>query len=304
MTTPTSPNAATLMGALIADAATLGLHWLYDPKRIADVAGNSPAFTPINAANFEGVPAYFAHATRTDGDLSQYGEVLALAIRSVADNDGFDATAYQDAFVAHFGAGGAYCGYIDRPTRGTLENIAADQRSPSGTDDDQHPAIATLPAIVAHYREASDFHARVKDAVHVTNVNDAADHYTIIFADLLADVMSGTPLQDALKTAAQQEPLLQTALDTSEADSTAYGETTGRACHLHQGMPLAFHILSRTSGYKEAIDANILAGGDNCGRSIMIGSLAGAAYGMTDIPLEWVLATNAAQENWTLAKKF
>lgn len=303
MTIQSRPEAAALMGALIADAATLGLHWIYDPERIAKVAGQKPAFTPIDPANFEGVPAYFAHGARSDGDLSQYGETLALAIHHLQEHGGFDATLYQDAFVARFGAGGAYSGYIDRPTRGTLENIANDQRAPSGIDDDQHPALATLPAIVARYRNTASFHQHVKTAVHVTNVNEAADHYALIFADLLVDVLSGTNLSDALKTAATKEPLLQAALDTDETNSTTYGQTTGRACHLHEGMPLAFHILSNTTTYKDAIEANILAGGDNCGRALIIGSLAGAAYGLASIPLEWILASTSAGQNWTDIQK-
>jgi hypothetical protein len=303
MTTQPNPKTAAMMGALVADAATLGHHWNYDPARIADVSGDTPAFTPIDAKNFEGVPAYFAHAAKQDGDLSQYGEVLSLAMRSIAGNSGFDVTLYQDAFAAHFGMGGSFHGYIDRPTRGTVENILADKRTPSGIDDDQHPAIATLPAIVARYHGATDFHAQVQNAVHVTNVNDTADHYTLIFADTLADVLSGTSLPDALKTAATREPLLQAALDTPEQGCVAYGEITGRPCRLPQGTPLAFHILSRTSSYQGAINANILAGGDNCGRAIMIGALAGAAYGIDAIPVEWMLATNNASALLTLSKK-
>jgi hypothetical protein len=204
MTTQPNPNAAALMGALVADAATLGTHWIYDPARIGKIANNSPAFVPINAQNYDGVPAYFAHAARKNGDQSQYGEVLALAIRCITTNDGFDVTGYQDAFVAHFGAGGAYQGYIDRPTRGALDNISADQRAPSGTDDDQHPAIATLPALVARYRGSDDFADHITAAVHITNVNEAADHYAGIFADLLADVLSGTDLQHALRLSANR----------------------------------------------------------------------------------------------------
>lgn len=302
MITQPNPDAAALMGALVADAATLGVHWIYDPERIAEIAGNTPAFTPINAANFEGVPAYFAHAARKDGDLSQYGEVLALAVRSIAQNDGFDVTQYQDAFAAHFGAGGAYQGYIDRPTRGTLANIASDQRDPSGIDDDQHPALASLPAIVARYRTQTDLSTQVNRAVQVTNVNRAADHYAAIFADLLVSILDGTQLPDALDVAAKREPLLQAALDSPEQNSTFYGQTTGRACHLHEGMPLAFHILSRTDSYQAAIEANILAGGDNCGRAILIGSLAGAAYGLSAIPLDWILATNVSREIWPFVK--
>ena len=303
MTIQPNPNAAALMGALVADAATMGLHWIYDPARIVEVGGDGPAFTPPDAANFEGVPAYFAHGARASGDLSQYGEVLALAMKSIEDAGVFDAANYQDAYVAHFGPGGPYVGYIDRPTRGTLANISADQRAPSGVDDDQLPALAALPAIIAQSCGGADFHAQIKTALSVTHVNEAATHYALILADLLADVLSGTGLDAALKTAAKREPLLQSALDALEADSTAYGEITGRACHLYQGMPLAFHILTRTDNFSDAINANIRAGGDNCGRSIIIGSLAGAAYGVQDIPLDWLLQTSNAATYWSLGQK-
>lgn len=45
-----------LLGALVADAASLGLHWLYDPDRIAQIATKrgSAAFAPVDAAFFEG----------------------------------------------------------------------------------------------------------------------------------------------------------------------------------------------------------------------------------------------------------
>jgi hypothetical protein len=30
-------NSAAILGALVADSAALGLHWLYDPARIAEI---------------------------------------------------------------------------------------------------------------------------------------------------------------------------------------------------------------------------------------------------------------------------
>ena len=56
-----------LLGALVADAASLGTHWIYEPSRIAEIAarhGGSAAFAPIEAANYEGVPSYVAHGAR------------------------------------------------------------------------------------------------------------------------------------------------------------------------------------------------------------------------------------------------
>lgn len=287
---------AALTGALVADAATLGLHWLYDPERIAAVIKRegSAAFVPIDAANYDGVPGYFAHGNRQTGMLSQYGECLRLAIEVINTNDGvFDVTAYQQAFLAHFGMGGTYVGYIDRPTRAAVNNILA-ERSPSGSDDDQLPALARIPAIVASMHGHDDLLDVVEQAIAITNVNEDARLYGRLFADLLIRVLNGGQLASALLAVAQAAPqsaqtLLTAALNTTATDSVAYGAITERACHLPQGMPLAFHILNNAVDYTDAVVRNIAAGGDSCGRAIVIGAVMGVAEGLDAIPQDWIV---------------
>lgn len=67
-----TPTSEMLLGALVADAASLGLHWLYDPDRIAEIATahGTAAFAPVDAAFFEGATGYFAHAGRHAGMLT------------------------------------------------------------------------------------------------------------------------------------------------------------------------------------------------------------------------------------------
>lgn len=91
-----TPTSAMLLGALVANAASLGLHWLYDPDRIAQIATKrgTAAFAPVDAAFFEGAKGYFAHAGRHAGMLTQYGEALLVGMRSMIDSKGpFDAAA-------------------------------------------------------------------------------------------------------------------------------------------------------------------------------------------------------------------
>lgn len=292
---------AGLMGALVADAATLGAHWIYDVSRIADLVAQygSPAFLPVDEAHYDGGVGYFAHGARQVGMPTQYGAVLALATAVIARNGGFNMTTYQTEFASFFGPGGGFNGYIDRPTRGALAHLAAEQTNPSGIDDDQLPAMATLPAVIAAHHGQADLGQQVRDAVSVTNVNDVAQTQAALFAQLLSAVISGTPLATALD--GLTDPALRAALDTAETDSTAYGEITGRACHLPMAMPLVVHILSRSSSYQEAVERNINAGGDNAGRAILIGALAGAEFGLcTDhgIPLDWVLRVQNASQLW------
>ncbi|SDA20322.1 ADP-ribosylglycohydrolase [Nitrosospira sp. Nsp18] len=60
-----------------------------------------------------------------------------------------------------------------------------------------------------------------------------------------------------------------------------------------KGLPVIFHIAQRAADYRTAIESNIRAGGDSCGRSIMLGALAAAHAAMQNdsafpIPLPWL----------------
>lgn len=301
-------TAACLMGALCADAAALGLHWIYDPARIDSIANASghAAFTPINPTHFVGVPAYFAHAQRENGALTQYGEVLHTMIQSlIATNGTFSDTHYQTAYAAHFGAGGTYTGYIDRPTRGTLANLCAGQTDPSGIDDDQLPATATLPAVIVATLGNRDQTATVTRAIRVTNVNDTATTYGLAFASLLSQVLNGIPIAQALQDTAinatgDLASILAQALANKQS-STDFAETTGRACHLPMALPLVFHILARPHSFATASEANIRAGGDSAGRAILIGAVMGAAHGIggaSGIPADYLLKLQNADQIW------
>lgn len=115
---------AALAGSLVADAASLGLHWLYDSNRILEVGGQCPEFLPPNADYFKGGVGYFAHEGKQPGDLSHYGAATGVLTRSLLAGKGtLDVRDYQRRFRSFFGPGGDWRGYIDNPTRVTLNNL-------------------------------------------------------------------------------------------------------------------------------------------------------------------------------------
>ncbi|MBW0145908.1 ADP-ribosylglycohydrolase family protein [Marinobacter arenosus] len=120
-----------IAGGWVADAASLGLHWLYNSARITDVGGEAPEFLPPRAEYFEGVFGYFAHEGKTPGDVSHYGAATKVLTDSLLANQGtLNIRDYQRRFANCFGPGGAWQGFIDNPTRGTLNNlIATEQRA-------------------------------------------------------------------------------------------------------------------------------------------------------------------------------
>ena len=143
-----------MTGALVADAAALGLHWIYTQPRIRRAAPEQPEFRDPDPKNYEGVPAFFAHPHKSAGDSTMYGENIAVLLRAMAGRGGdYDEGSFLSEYQTHFGPGGLYVGYADGPMRGTLYNAQSMTK-----EIEQHALDLPLPgvsdethAMIAHY---------------------------------------------------------------------------------------------------------------------------------------------------------
>ncbi|MEH6647239.1 ADP-ribosylglycohydrolase family protein [Sulfitobacter sp.] len=368
-----------VLGALVADAAAMGLHWIYDQPRIRAVAGDAPEFTEPDPAHYDGVPAYFAHPKRTAGDQSQYGEQTMVMLRALVRTGGqYESATYASEFRTHFGYGGGYVGYIDHATRDTLDNFRryedaalavasslpfdGDQRLPSalvskaqpllathqgealrtefesvvrnsydnialvtyamklldglislppasGAHDLQMPAIAKLPALVAvgaaqGMSAGTTFSAQVSSAVRITNDHPIAAVYGDICAHMmLAASREGSIAAVVGSALSTNDPdaraLLNDALSRKDQDNAEVTSHFGMACDLHFGVPSALHNITTASSFARAIRRNIYAGGDSCGRAMLVGAVMGAVHGVggaKGIPQDWIRRLSARPE--------
>lgn len=299
-----SANSAAVLGALVADSAGLGLHWLYDPVRIAEVErAHGLVFLQPDASLYAGTKGYFAHERKMSGDSSAYGEVCLLMLKHLAKYGKFDRIRYQAEYRAYFGPGGEFAGYIDSPTRLTLRKLLplepSDFPAQSGADDDQHPCLAALPALVAaHAGTLEELMGLIEEVVRVTNNNELAVVAAQCSGAVLFWLLQGLPITRALADAlplsgTTLEPLLEQALALPALDSVAASERFGRACHVSEGLPVVFHIAQHATDYRQAIESNIRAGGDSCGRSIMLGAMVAAHMAQRNcstfpVPLPWL----------------
>lgn len=297
------PRVAAIIGALVADAAALGLHWLYDTERIAQIEKTKGlVFLPPCADDYAGVSGYFAHGKKQAGDSSAYGELCLLMLRHIARHGRFYRMDYQAEYRSYFGPGGGYQGYIDSPTRQTLQTLLPlkpeDFPLQSGADDDQFAALAALPAIVATHQESQDaLKAKIEQVVRLTNHNDTAVAAAQYAGCVLLAVLNGQPIQQALAdllshAGEKLRPLLEEALQVKTLDCAAVAKHFGNACHVPEGLPVIAHIAYHAPDYRAAIEENIRIGGDSCGRSIMLGAIMAAhttqLTGFSSIPLEWL----------------
>ena len=137
----------------------------------------------------------------------------------------------------------------------------------------------------------------VQQAVAVTHDDPVARDAASACALALHQVLSGRGLGQALGAAAEVagpvlRPLLVEALAMPALDPQAASTRFGMPCHLPQGLPVLFHIALRAGSYQEAVEANILAGGDSCGRSLMLGALCAADAAVSGVgnavPQDWL----------------
>jgi ADP-ribosylglycohydrolase len=363
-----------ILGAFVADAASLGLHWVYSQKRISDLAPDRPEFRQPDEQDYEGGVGYFAHASKKVGDLSQYGEQMLVMLQSLGETHGrYDRANYTERFRRHFGYGGEFVGYIDRPTRQTLDRIYRDENTAieavdaipyagpegdkramltkvlaavkqyegqglrdrvewyantmpdpeqskiyglalvdaldSGDDfpgaiDEQLPAVSKLPPLVACHAGDPDLDDICESAIRVTNNTPRAVDFGRVCTQLLQASILGASMDEALASAvAAGSPVVQESLTTALESETSVRETTrafGLHCDLGAGVPSLMANLKTAGSYTEAIRRNLYAGGDNCGRAIVLGAVCGAHFGVdgdNGIPSEWLERVNGLDDH-------
>ncbi|GIX14238.1 MAG: ADP-ribosylglycohydrolase [Paracoccaceae bacterium] len=296
--------AEAILGAHLADAAALGLHWLYDPERIAALKGPI-AFRPPDPADYEGARGVFVHHGRRAGQGSHYGEQMRVMTRAILAAGEYRTEIYASAFLASFGPGGSWVGYADRATRGSVEGIAHG-RHPSGAEDDQMPAVVKLPPLIARLRGQA-WEAVVAEAVAVTSNHPVALAWAPAAAAALHAAMAGAGLHAALHAGVRAVPgrvgqPLHVAMEHARDDPVAFAGRVGRACAVTEALPVAFQILARAGSFREAVLDNIRAGGDSCGRGIFIGAMAAMEWGVTSAPLDWLLKLEDGAAIWAEAQ--
>ena len=173
-----------------------------------------------------------------------------------------------------------------------------------GPDDDQMPALSRS-AVLAHFYAGEELDRVVEESVRITNDNEDAVAYSLFMARILRDLYESTRPEpkavhetlrglverhiDVLTTKGKE--VVKQALQMDGLDHRGATKTFGAACHVHMAVPLVIHLLLNTGSFFEANRYNILSSGDTCGRSIMLGALAGVLYGVggeTGVPESWI----------------
>ena len=153
--------AAAVVGAFVADAATMGCHWIYDMVELQTLLATHSA-----KPEFHEPPAnkYYAYKS---GVLSPYGDQALVLLRGIANGTGdlkceFDPQHFSELLLSF---GRSYHGYVDHATSGFCQHMDAGRRWPDcGADDNQANCLMKIAPMVARYAGTGLLEDKISEA--------------------------------------------------------------------------------------------------------------------------------------------
>ena len=281
-----------LLASFVADALSLGGHWVYDPEKIANEIQDIEKYH---------APLSMFHANKKAGDFTHYGDLCVFLLEFVTtasyDQNNFEETLSKawSEFIS------SYTGYFDGAARESLENYKKGIIPCGNTLIPDLSACSRIASLVYAFfdnRELLREYA-LTQAIMTNNLPQTTLTVNTIL-DILFDVLDGNTPTKAVQNRLQDNnlapihALLQKGLDNKEDDTKAVYEF-GPACGIDDGLPGAILFITRyENDLKTALVQNAKAGGDSSSRGVLIAMILSAHLGIDSLPKEWVDGMNAS----------
>lgn len=267
-----------ILPALIANAATLGVHWIYDYEYLEALAKKQSLLFLSQTKEIydQAKVSFFSYPNNAIGDVTVQGEILKWLYLAMKDNPDFNKEDYSKLLYNQFKPGGDYVGYVESYSKKHVISVLAKSLNidlPEMPVNDNH-LVGFIPYLVC--KELGEDN---KKAWELTNVySQDKDYYNFfIMFDRLIELLPQVGMKEGLRSVIYLAPeQYQTALNKAiELDNSNefIEKYAGRACAIKHSIPVIFHILAKTSSYQEAIETNALIGGAVADRSTILGAI-------------------------------
>ncbi len=282
---------AAVIGAFVADALSLGVHWVYNTGVIDKKLGRVERYCD---------PLTSYHQGKKAGDFTHYGDQMLVLLESLSGG-GFDAHRFADMWRRFFAD---YGGYFDKATKATLANMDAGKGlTDSASDSDDLSGASRLAALVSVYHD--DLEQLVSAARAQTRITHNDDRVLLsadFFARSVFAILGGHPPLAAMQTTLETHfsdsaiaSLIRMGVESRKRDTREAIAEFGQMCSVEAGLPGAVHLIARyADDFKSAMVENVMAGGDSAARGMMAGMVLGAAHGMGAIPEPWQTGMTAS----------
>lgn len=248
-----------VMASLVADAYTLGAHWVYDEEQLKNL--------PINWETLNDAQSIW-HKDKIKGDFTHYGDQTLFLLEYMSKNKKFDKNDYYTFWKDKMTN---YNGYIDGATRGALEKIDSESNDLS--------ICGRLAPLLIDANTKEVFLSRVKEFVEITHNSKLAHQSSQFFAELLWDSKENQDIQNNIELLKNKYTELLIWIDAGVKSKGADTFTTirefGPACGIDGGFAGVIHLLSLKNDFKTIMQKNARAGGDSSARGMVVAMILG-----------------------------
>ncbi len=284
---------AALWGAFYGDAYALGAHWLYDTHQISKSEFDTKRFND---------PLTDYHKGKVAGDFTHYGDQMLWLLESLAKEDVFTVHGFSITWKAKMSS---YKGYVDSASKHTLTALNEGKYSLACGSGSHDLSVVgrMMPLIYAFHNDMDKMMEYVKLHTVFTHMSKALVESAAYFNELILAVSMGADIGRAIEEIALAysdtvQKWVAQGVEKAETESVEAIKALGQSCSVEGGFAAVIYLLKRFSDFQEAMEANVLAGGDSAARGMIVGAVLGAYGGMEVIPFNY----NAMNEADSIAR--
>ncbi len=277
---------AMVLGSFVADALSLGVHWVYNTNVIDRKFGRVDRYHD---------PLTSFHKGKKAGEQTHYGDQMLVLMESVEADSGFDLNHFAERWRRFFET---YTGYFDHATKDTLQHLAEgrDAHTCGSDSDDLAGASRIAPLCWVYAGDKEHLIQAVGQQTAFTHNNSLVLEAAEIFARTTAGVLGGAAPLEALDEVVGRHfkgsavaSLVEDGLDSAEIDTRQAVADFGQACSVEAALPGVIHLLARyENDFEAALVENVMAGGDSSARGMPVAMILGAHLGLEAIPGLWL----------------
>jgi len=297
------------LGSLVADALAMPGHWYYDREALRRDYGMLDHFKaphnphpgsilwrseyhPLNErgdilreqAGFWGQRGVHYHQFLEAGENTVNFRLATELHDQVRSHGSYDPGRWAHRYIeCMLTAGWHRDTYLEEYHRGFFTRYAQGKAvTKCGIPDIHIGGLAQIPALLAALPEGADGRSATQEHLALTHRNSNVRRAADCLARLLKSITAGTSLREALKReAGDWFSSTKAGRWAMRPDDEIIGSVLSPACYIDEAFPAALYLAWKYHDqFDGGIIANAMAGGDNCHRGAVVGSLLAAANGI------------------------
>lgn len=275
-----------LIGSFLGDAFALALHQIYDTDLIKKLFTD---FTRLQSP-FENS----FHKNKIKGDFTHYGDQTFNMLDLLWQKKELNEKVFVENFKIFMKD---YSGYMDCATKDTLSFL--DKGVVKGSFSNELGGALRMSPILYFKRNDRELAKKlVVTQTKMTHDNEQLLEISEFIVDITFAVLDGLKPSQAIDKSSFNysnfiKEMILKAKESVLRDTTEVIKEFGQSSSSTNAFPsLIYLLLKYESNLKEALVANVLAGGDSAARGMMLGMILGAYVGEEKLPKDWLLDIN------------